>query len=242
MVLVSQAADGSLANEMYRLVGLAETGELAGDRSTAYLHIDDARELFALEDGVHEIVVISRSLKSVLNLNAALRKSLESFPIEIRPWQEFAKSFYNAMLADSKGHEMMLLILIVVVAFGVLNTTLMSVLERRREYGILKALGTRPRQVFTLIVCEVLLLAAASIVIGSGFGLAINSFFAHHEISIMAEPVSFGGMEFKSFTSEVNLRTVTLPAVIVFFSALLVGLMPAVKAARTEPARTIRTY
>jgi putative ABC transport system permease protein len=242
VVLVSQAADGSLANDIYRIVGLAETGDLAGDRTTAYLHIDDARDLFALDDAVHEIVVVSRSLKNVLNLNTSLRASLGSFPVDVQPWQEFAKSFYKAMMADKKGHEMMLIILFVVAAFGVLNTTLMSVLERRREYGILKALGTRPRQVFGLIVFEVLLLAAASVIVGAGFGLFINSLFAQHGIAVFAEPVTFGGMEFKSFISEVNLRTVVVPALTVLFSALLVSLMPAVKAARTEPARTIRLY
>jgi len=242
VVLVSQAADGSLANDVYRLVGLAETGELASDRTTAYLHIDEARDLFALEDAVHEIVVICRSLKRVLDLNSFLRGSLGSFTVEVQPWQEFAKSFYNAMQADRRGHEIMLVILLVVVAFGVLNTTLMSVLERRREYGVLKALGTRPRQVFRLIVFEVLLLAAASIIVGAGFGLVVNSFFARHEIAILAEPITFGGMEFKSVMTEASVRTVIVPALTVLFSALLVSLMPAVKAARTEPARAIRIF
>jgi putative ABC transport system permease protein len=242
VVLVSQAADGSLANDLYRLVGLAETGDLAGDRSTAYLHIDDARDLFALEDAVHEIVVISRSLKSVISLSDSLRASLGSFPVDVQPWQEFAKSFYGAMMADKKGHELMLVILFVIVAFGVLNTTLMSVLERRREYGVLKALGTRPRQVFRLIVFEVLLLAAASIIVGAGFGLFLNSLLAQHGIAVFAEPVTFGGMEFRSFISEVSLRSVAAPALTVLVSALLISLMPAVKAARTEPAKTIRLY
>jgi len=242
VVVVSQAADGSLANEMFRLVGLAETGDLAGDRTTAYLHIDDARELFALEDTVHEIVVISRSLDGVPALRDGLRGSMAAFPIDVQSWQEFAKSFYNAMQADQRGHEMGLVILFIIVAFGVLNTTLMSVLERRREYGVLKALGTRPRQVFRLILCEVLLLAVLSIAAGAGIGLTVNSVFAGHEISIFSKPVTFGGMEFKSFTTEVNLRTVIIPALTVLFTAVLVSLMPAVKAARTEPARTIRIF
>ena len=242
VVLVSQAADGSLANDVYRLVGLAETGELASDRTTAYLHIDDARELFALEDAVHEIVVIARSLEKVLDLNASLRGSLGSFPVEIQPWQEFARSFYSAMQADRKGHEVMLIILFVVVAFGVLNTTLMSVLERRREYGVLKALGTRPRQVFRLIILEVLFLAAASVIIGAGLGLSLNAYMAQHEIAVLAEPVTWGGMEFRSLMSEVNIRTVIVPALTVLFTALLVSLMPALKAARTEPAKSIRAF
>ena len=242
VVLVSQAADGSLANDVYRLIGLADTGDMATDRTSAYLHLEDARSLFVLEDAVHEIVVVSRSLKKAENLNASLRESLAAFPVDVQPWQEFAKSFYNAMQADSRGHEMMLLILFIVVSFGVLNTTLMSVLERRREYGVLKALGTRPRQVFRLILCEVLLLAAASVVLGAGAGFLINSAVAQHEIVIFSKGVTFGGMEMRSFTTEVNARTLAIPALTVLFSALFVSLWPAVRAARTEPARSIRIF
>ncbi|HNQ81691.1 MAG TPA: FtsX-like permease family protein, partial [Candidatus Aminicenantes bacterium] len=119
---------------------------------------------------------------------------------------------------------------------------LMSVLERRREYGVLKALGTRPRQVFRLILCEVLLLAAASVVLGAGAGFLINSAVAQHEIVIFSKGVTFGGMEMRSFTTEVNARTLAIPALTVLFSALFVSLWPAVRAARTEPARSIRIF
>jgi len=210
-----------------------------------YLHIDDARELLVLDDSVHEVVVIARSLKNVLALNLSLRGRLSSVPVDVLPWQEFAKSFYNAMQADSQGHEVMLLILFVIVAIGVLNTALMSVLERRREYGVLKALGTRPKQVFRLIVLEILILASMSIVLGVGFSLGINSYIAQHQIditSLFSKPLTYGGMDFTTFTSEVNLRSFVIPALTVFISAFLVSLMPALKAARTEPARSIRIF
>jgi len=245
VVLVTQAADGSLANDVYRLVGLVETGDLASDRTSMYLHIDDARELLVLDDSVHEVVVIARSLKNVLALNLSLRGRLSSVPVDVLPWQEFAKSFYNAMQADSQGHEVMLLILFVIVAIGVLNTALMSVLERRREYGVLKALGTRPKQVFRLIVLEILILASMSVVLGAGISLGINSYVARHDIpisSFISKPVTFGGMQYTSFTSEVNLRSFVVPALTVLVSAFLVSLMPALRAARTEPARSIRIF
>jgi len=245
VVLVSQAADGSLANDIYRLVGLAETGDMAGDRTTMYLHIDDARELLVLDDTVHEVVVISRSLKKVLTLNSFLRGQLGSFPVDVLPWQEFAKSFYNAMQADSRGHQVMLLILFIIVAIGVLNTALMSVLERRREYGVLRALGTRPKQIFRLIILEVMLLAGISIVLGFAVSLSVNSYISQHQIPItgfFSKPITFGGMDFKTFTSEVNLRSFVIPALTVLVSAFLVSLMPALRAARTEPARAIRIF
>ncbi len=244
-VIVSQAADGSLANERYRVVGLVDSGDMAADRTTLYLRLNDARSLLVLDDEVHEIIVISRSLKRVTVLNAALHRSLAAFNLDIEPWQEFAKAFFQAMQADKRGHSVLLLVLFIVVAIGVLNTALMSVLERRREYGVLKALGTRPRQVFTLVVLEILCLAVISIILGAGLSLPINIYLSHHQIPLtgmFSKPLTYGGMTWSGLTSEVNIRSFVIPAITVIVSAFLVSLMPAIKAARTEPARSIRIF
>jgi ABC-type lipoprotein release transport system permease subunit len=245
VVLVSQGADGSLANEKYKLVGLIDTGDLAGDRTTAYLHIDDARGLLVLDDRVHEIIVMARSLNRVPALNAALLRELAGLDLDIQPWQVFAKPFYLAMQAKLKGNNVLLLVLFIVVAIGVLNTALMAVLERRREYGVLKALGTRPRQIFRLIVSEILILAAISVVFGLAVSLPLNTYISHHQISttgLFSKPVTFGGMEYTTVASEVNLRSFLIPTLTVLVSALLVSLFPAAKAARTDPAKSIRTF
>ncbi len=245
VVIVSQASDGSLANDRYRLVGLADTGDMATDRTTLYLRLADAREFLVLGDEAHEIIVIARSLGRVAALDADLHRSLTPLGLDVEPWQEFAKAFYLAMKADQRGHSILLLILFIVVAIGVLNTALMSVLERRREYGVLKALGTKPRQVFALILLEIQVLALISIVLGAGLSLPLNIFFSHHPIRMggaLSEPMTFGGMDFRSFAAEVNVRSFVIPAITVLLSAFLVSLMPAVKAARVEPAKSIRVF
>jgi putative ABC transport system permease protein len=245
VVLVTQGADGSLADGRYGVIGLVDSGDLAGDRTTAYLHIDDARDLLVLDDRVHEIVVIARSLKKAAALDAALSRKLAGLPLDVQPWQEFAKPFYLAMQAKLKGNSVLLLVLFIVVAVGVLNTALMAVLERQREYGVLKALGTRPRQVFTLIIIEILLLASASVVLGLGVSLPLNTYISHHEISmagLFSKPVTFGGMQYTTVTSEVNLRSFLIPTLTVLVSALLASVFPAVKAARTDPAKAIRIF
>jgi putative ABC transport system permease protein len=242
VVLVSQAADGSLANDKFRLVGLVDTGDLAADRSTVYLTLDEAREFLVLDDEVHEIVVIARSLNRVSSLTSVLRRELAPLQVDVQPWQEFAKPFYLAMQAKKKGNNIVLLIVFAIVAIGVLNTALMSVLERQREYGVLKALGTRPRQVFSLIVLEILILAAVSIVLGFGLSLPVNSYLAHHPVSVLSKPVTFGGMQYKTLTAEISARSCVVPTLTVIVSALLVSLLPAVKAARTDPAKSIRIF
>jgi putative ABC transport system permease protein len=245
VVIVSQGADGSIANQAYRLVGLVDSGDLAGDRTTAYLSIDEARSLLVLDDRAHELIVIASSLKKVPALEAELSRRLAAFHLDLQPWQEFAKPFYQAMQAKLKGNNVLLLVLFIVVAIGVLNTALMAVLERRREYGVLRALGTRPRQIFRLIVLETVLLASISVLIGLAVSLPLNAYISHHPIStagLFSKPVTFGGMQYTTATSEVNLRSCLIPALTVLVSALLVSIFPAIKAARTDPAKSIRIF
>jgi putative ABC transport system permease protein len=245
VVLVSQGADGSLANDRFTVVGLADAGDLAANRTTAYLRLRDAQEFLVLDSRVHEIVVIATSLSRVATLNAELRKRLAGRGLDIEPWQVFAKSFYLAMQAKLKGNNVVLFVLIIIVAIGVLNTALMAVLERRREYGVLKALGTRPRQIFSLIVLETVFLASMSVLLGILISVPLNGYIAAHPLNVsglFSSPVTYGGMQYTEATSEVNARTVLFPTVTVLLAAFAVSVFPAIKAARTDPAAAIRIF
>jgi ABC-type antimicrobial peptide transport system permease subunit len=127
------------------------------------------------------------------------------------------------------------------VAVGVLNTVLMSVLERRREYGVLKALGTRPRQIVKMVFSEVTLLAVVATVVGIGIGLVINSLVAQQGIRL-PQAFEYGGMSFEVMKSEVNFRSFLIPAITVILSAWVVSIFPSIKAARTDPAKSMRMF
>jgi putative ABC transport system permease protein len=253
VVVVSQAADGSIANDSYKIVGIVDTGDEIGDRASFYLPLATAQELLVLEGRVHEIAITVNSLHDVDFVDKALAKKLaalnshsDSNPganasLAVEPWQEFARSFYIAMKADKEGMWIMLLIIIMVVAVGVLNTVLMSVLERRREYGVLKAVGTKPAQIVKMVLLEVNILAVLCIVFGAALGLLINYFFSIHGISI-PEPMTYGGMKFQHMFTEINFMSFYIPAVTVLVVATLVSLLPALKAAHTDPARSMSIH
>ncbi len=253
VVVVSQAADGSIANDKYKIVGIVDTGDEIGDRVTFYLPLAVAQELLVLEGRVHEIALTVNSLHDVDFVYETLEKKLAAFnsrpdanpkadvPLAVEPWQVFARSFYIAMKADKEGMWIMLLIIVLVVAVGVLNTVLMSVLERRREYGVLKAVGTKPGQIVKMVLLEVNILAAMCIVLGAGVGLLINYFFSIHGFAL-PEPMTYGGMKFQHMFTEINAMSFYIPAVTVLISATLVSLFPALKAAHTDPARSMRIH
>jgi putative ABC transport system permease protein len=117
----------------------------------------------------------------------------------------------------------------------------MSVLERQKEYGVLRAIGTRPGRIVGMVVTETALLAAASIVLGSILGFLLNLYFSRHGIAL-ANPIEWGSMQFRTMKGEINARSFYLPTCTVIVTSLLVCLPPALRAARTEPAETMRMF
>ena len=241
IVIVSQGADGSIANELYEIVGVAESGDDITDRMACYLHIRDAQELLVLEGRSHEIVVIVSNINDVLKITKTIEANLADSTLNIAPWHEVAKSFYRAMQADQQGDAIGRIIIMLIVAIGVLNTVLMSVLERTSEYGVLKAIGTKPRQIFWLVICEVLIIALGSIVVGAGLGASINHLLSIYGIT-MPEEFTYGGIKFQTMYAEVNARSLIIPAITVILSAGIVSIFPALKAARILPARAMRVH
>ncbi|MBD3322210.1 MAG: FtsX-like permease family protein, partial [Chitinivibrionales bacterium] len=241
LVIVSQAADGSIANDAYTIAGIVESGDEVSDRMSCYLHLKDAQELFVLEGEIHEIAVIAEKSGMARKLSQKIGNSINNASLSIDPWQVFARSFYVAMKADKEGMYIFLFIIILIVAVGVLNTVLMAVLERRREYGLLKALGNKPGRIFGLILCEVNILAAMSIAGGFIAGICANYILSIYGFSL-PEPISYGGMQFSEMHAEINARSYYIPMITVFITASLVSIFPALKAAKTDPAVSMRMH
>lgn len=241
IVVLSQAADGSIANALYRVAGISDSGDEFADRMAFYLPLPEAQELLALPQRVHEIVVIAHDLEEVDELTEELRSTFAGPDLAIAPWQEFARSFYDAMKMDQQGTWISLFIILLIVAIGVLNTVLMSVLERTREYGVLKAVGTQPAQIFKLVLYEVNVITLVSVILGAACAVGLNYWLSLRGIAL-PEPFTFAGVEFKAMYSEVNLRSLLIPTITVIVTANLVSLFPSVKAARIEPARALRLH
>ncbi|MBD3232203.1 MAG: FtsX-like permease family protein [candidate division Zixibacteria bacterium] len=240
VVIISQAADGSIANDLYTVTAILESGNMTQDRSTLYLHLKDAQELFVLYDAVHEIAIIAEELGQVDEVTERIRTKLDNPELKVAPWQEFARSFYIAMKADKEGAWIMLFVVILIVAIGVLNTVLMNVLERTREYGTLRAIGTAPLQIFRLVIYEVAMMAIIGVIIGTIISIPANYLLSLQGIP-MPEQFTYGGIEFTHYYSEVNLHSLYLPAITVVLSALIVSLYPATRAARIAPAKALRS-
>lgn len=239
LVLLTQAADGSMANDLFPVVGILESGETMSDMSALYMPLGTAQSFLVLPDQVHEIAIIVHDLNDADKILTRIRSVLSGTELRAASWKEFAKSFYQAMRADKEGMWIMIVVIMLIVAVGVLNTVLMSVLERTREYGMLKAVGTRPREIFMQVILEVQVLILFSLILGTVLSLIANTLLSIHGISL-PQSFTYGGVEFKNMVAEVNVRSFTLSGITVVLAATLISVFPAWRAARIDPAKAMR--
>lgn len=238
LILIGQGADGSIANDQYVVIGLVGN-ERSLDRMTVYLPVSAAQRFLSLGDAVHEIALRIDNMGDAREKAAALQSE---FPgLDVAPWQEIEATFYQTMQADREGNQFGLFMIIFLVFIGVLNTVLMSVLERTREFGVLRAMGCRPTRLVRLVALETMMLSATAIVIGFVLVLPLIYWFTQVGFEL-PEPIDMGGVAFSHYRGMLSSYVFVMPMSLIFLSALIVSLPPGLRAARVQPVEAMRHY
>ena len=241
LILVSQGADGSMANDIYLVSAILGTKESAESRNV-YLPMAAAQDFFVMQNQAHFWAVLTDSYHNSEALEARLASWLENEAddIESVTWKIVSKEFYEAMQADIEGGYVAYYVIVFLVCIGVLNTVLMSVLERTGEFGVLKAIGTSPTRLFTLIVTETMMLALFSCIAGFLAVIPLNIWLAGTGFAI-PEPVEFSGVVMSHMQGTWAPAVFYEPALIILISTFLVSLIPARRAAKIIPVDAMRS-
>ncbi len=243
LTLISQGADGSVANDLFTVAGILGDAKDASEQNRVYLHIADAQDYLTLDGKIHEIALLYRDRKKVEPATGRVGAAIAAAgfrDLSAESWMEVEPEFYRTMQADKKGGDIQMLIVLLIVAVGVLNTVLMAVLERTREYGVMAAIGTSPRRLFSLIVIETGMLALLSSLLGALLASFALWYFAAVGITY-PEPVTVAGYSLTTLTADITPAAYYKPFLIIFLTALLVSMIPALRAARIKPVDALRS-
>lgn len=256
LVTFVEAADGSLGNELLRVVGVVDTGNTRVDRGTVYLHLSDAQRLGALEGEIHELAIRtqdpSRARESAEAVAAAMgaRAGLPgdgAAPDEalvVRPWQEVLPAVSQIIVVFRRSYWILYLLVYLLAAAGILNAQRMSALERQREFGVMMAIGMRPRRMFWTLLVEGAIVGAVGAVLGAAGGAALSRYHEVHglDLDLFTDQAAFTYMGV-AFSERIHFvltpENVVEPVVVMLVVALLSVLWPALRSARIEPAPTI---
>jgi putative ABC transport system permease protein len=190
IVLLAQGADGTLGNMKYRVSGLAKSGSPDLDRAAVIMDLADAQALLTMEGRIHAVAIALRDLKDLPAVTSDLRTRLNDIspgpPLAILSWEELLPEFRQHIQMDNVSGILFLGILIIIVAFGILNTVLMSVTERYREFGVTLAMGMSPARLVLVVILEGILLGVVGLVLGNVLAFAVNAY-------IVVNPIYIGG-------------------------------------------------
>jgi len=240
IVVVVQAADGSLGNDLYTVTGILKAAGDSIDRNAALIHAADFVELFVSGDRIHEVAFNSRGMVSPEGLTALL--SIAAPEEEIKSWRQLMPEVSDMVNLFDAFIWIFGLIFLLAAGMGVMNTMLMATYERIREFGILKALGATPWGIIRDVAAEALMLAALGTILGTILGLA-GSYYLQEvglDLSIFAGTYSVGGVAFDPiWRATISPKMVFIPVVLMLIIGLLASLYPAALAARLDPVKAI---
>ena len=243
VIALGNTSDGRMSAVRLLVTGIWWVKGLeAYEWGACYADLAAVQELMDTPDQAAVLVLRQRDPRApaapiAAALNAAFRR--DGIPAEARTWEEMGGPFIGGMTLTRFVANIMDMVMTMIVAAGVLNTALMSVFERTREVGTLRAVGARRSRVLVLYLAEAVLLGLGAAVLGGALGAGLVVFFGRHGIPAFSEAqrYSYGG-DYLFPTLDWS-SVVTVPALMIVV-CVVAAFGPAVMAARMRPAESLR--
>ena len=239
VVTLAQSESGDLSQEMFRISGIYRFGDEAMEGAMAFVRLAKAQEMLAIGSEVHEIAIKFTDAKYGQDKTSTFWDRYSQHGNEALSWTEILPQLQAAFEMSKFSKYILGVVLFGVVVFGIINTLFMSLYERMFEFGVLRAVGTRPLGMARLILFEAGALAIVSIVLGTILGFALTWIF--RLIGIDYTGIEMMGVTIRDLIYPVmRIEPFILYSIWVFIFTIITGLYPARYAAKIAPAVAMR--
>lgn len=233
--------NGDLSSKGYRVSGIYKTDNTTFDENHLFVRFEDLQLQLGIENNAaHEIAVVVKNGNEAATFKPAIQKIAGNTVVQT--WKELSPEM--SLLTDSMDQYMYIFILIILLAlcFGIINTMLMSVLDRIKEIGMLMAVGMNKRKIFMMIILESVMLTFSGGILGIIIGSGVTKFFEKTpiDVSVFADGLEKYGFAAQIYTS-LRLETIVTITVLVIATGILSAIYPARKALKLNPAEATRT-
>ena len=241
LAFVGSGVDASFAADRLQVKGIFQTGLFGFDSSSCFVNRAYLEPLMALANTASHVIVLPRHLEKTRELTALINRHLPP-DLEAQSWQQTMAGLVEAMAVDSIFGYLTLGVLFLVILFVITIYTLLAIMARTREIGILRAIGSSQGQIFTLLFLEGIILTLTGVLPGGLLGGAFAWYFQENPISMNAWDEQF---------KQYNLAVSALPAlfswaqilrdmVIMTLMALTAMLIPLFRVTRLRPTEAMR--
>lgn len=246
-VWMAQDHRGQVTSQLFRVRGMLKTGVGAIDKGMVMVHRGAAGRLLGAEDRAHELAVILQDYREVDSFLPRARSAAAGMPGVLPiPWDEAMPEIASGIKLDRTSGYIFLSFILLLVGIGTANTMLMSVVERVREFGVVRALGLGDWGIMRMVLAEGVVLGIAGSALGMAAGALLISYFQAYGLDLsglMGEGQEFAGVLVDPvfFPAWDLFRTAVFAAITVGV-ALAASLYPTYRALRIRPAEAMRRY
>lgn len=242
ITILGSGRDGSVAANVLDVVGIFSTGITALDRQLALMNLADFQQTFSMPDQAHRLVFEVPTLTDVAATEQRLQPLLPKHSeLAMHDWDAMTPSLMQMVYSDVAGGVFIYGILVILLAFSILNTQLMSLLERTKEFGVLNALGLTPRRLGSLIVLEAALLGLGGALIGMAIGGAITLYLSSVGLSLPGQEEMAAQFAMSSRIYPVAAAPIIVAGpFIVLVACVLSAVYPALRLRKLDPVDAMR--
>lgn len=241
VVAMGQAADGSVAAEVFTVSGLLNSGDAMLDGSLALANRETLQHMFALDGQVHEWVV--RLSNPKLSQAWAKETQAQVPDAEVASWERMLPQMAAMMRQSGTSKLMTSVIFYFAVVLVTVNTMYMAQLERIREFAVMGAIGLKPRRLMALMVLEGVMMSAIAAVVGGLAGTGLSLYLMEHPIVMAssAETLTMAGTTMStSMRSVPTWDSILFPVLLMMSLGGVLSLFPAWKLGRLRPVDALR--
>ncbi|MGA7827166.1 MAG: FtsX-like permease family protein [Geobacteraceae bacterium] len=241
LVVLGQGRDGSIAATTLRIKGIFNSGLDEFDRGVMYIPLAYFQQVYDMNGAVNSVVAMCDSLDALPVAKQSIQKAIAGMPgLTVLDWKELTPGLVQAIKMDLVSGMLFYVILIVVVAFSIMNTFLMAIFERTREFGVMLAIGIRPGRLMRILVMESLGMTVIGVLAGIVAGSLVTWYFQVNGLAISgAEELmrQFGLPE--RMYPQLSLLSIGVGAGIVLILTCLTALYSAFRVRRLKPVQAL---
>lgn len=240
LVLTFTDTSGNIVSGAFRVTGIYQSDNAPLDEKNAYVRMSDLNILLGTGNSFHEIALLLNKDKDLEKVQNRLKQKFPETLIE--SWKEISPETQLLVNTVDQYSYMIMFIIMLALAFGIVNTMLMAIIERTKEVGMMVALGMNRLRVFLLVLMETIFLTLAGTPFGLFLGWIVINYYNKNGLDFsgsgkeMMSSFGFGTMIYPEFPAE----RVFGVMMIVTGTALIACIFPAVKALRLQPVEALR--
>jgi ABC-type lipoprotein release transport system permease subunit len=244
LVLLGQGRDGSVAVSVLKVKGIFSSGEDNFDRNSVQMPLGYFQDVFYMQGAVNEVVILAKSLKEVGKIKEELGEKVGSIDndrnLVVLDWMELMPGLVQSIKLDLVSGLIMYVILIVVVAFSILNTFLMAIFERTKEFGVLMAIGMSPGRLMKSLFLESATITLIGIILGIISGGVVTWYYQVHGILISgaSELLSQYGLPERMYP-QLSMLSISVGVGIVLIITIITAIYPVLKVRRMRPVEAM---